>query len=557
MKQSKLLIPTRQVADEEIDTVSERLLSQAGYVTKLARGIYAYLPLAERVIQKISRVIQSELSTQNSIKMRMPNLLPHEYSLEECETQVAEKLFSVNDAAGETYMLAPAHERSFMDLIMKEVRSYKELPLSLFQTQMKYRDETHKQRGLIDSREFLMTDVYSFHADQESLDQFYRQMEESIERILTTCGLTFKVVNGASKRVGAKAMREFIVPTAIGQKEFCYASEGEYAATLAVAVSESDTKKSHATYQPLEEIAEFDIHTTPLNQTIKPLFYRVKEELIVLLLRADHQVNEEKIKRFFQVPSITLADQETIVSFFGDIQTDDFFARLNQLPIYADQGLSELVNAQFNSHTLARAYRNVNFNRDIQITQFLDIQLVKEGDLALNGQGTLLFDRGISVAQMTKLAPDYARQVGAIFLDDQAQLQTLNMGYYGIGVTRIFALIVEMYAMEDKMCWPQAIAPFDVHILPLDTTDPFQVELATQVALELDQAGYDLLIDDRETSAANKEQDAALIGCPIQCTIGKKAVEGIVELEIKAKQAVLEVRKEELLTTLSILLQSE
>ncbi|MHC9000962.1 proline--tRNA ligase [Enterococcus bulliens] len=556
MKQSKLLIPTRHCA-EEIDTISERLLVQAGYVTKLATGIYAYLPLAERVIEKISQVIEQELSTRNSIKMRMPNLLPQEYSLEECASQASENLFSVNDAASETYMLAPAHERSFMELIMKEVRSYKELPLSLFQTQMKYRDEAKKQRGLIDSREFLMTDVYSFHADQASLDQFYREMEESLERILIKCGLSFKVVNGASKRIGARALREFLIPTPIGQKIFCYASEGAYAATLTVATSDTITKKSHATYQPLEKTTVFDLQEAPLDQTIKPLFYLINETIVVLLLRADHLLNEEKVKHFFQQKQITALGEQELLDLIPDFNDKEIFEIIARFEVFADPSLADLVNAQLSSHTLDLAYRHVNFGRELIVTRFFDMQLVKEGDLAPNGQGILHFDRGISVAQMTKLAPAYASQVGAVFLDDQAQTQTLNMGYYGIGLTRVFALIVEMYASEGKMCWPQVIAPFDVHILPLDIHDPFQVELAKQLARELEQAGYDLLIDDRDVESATKQQDASLIGCPIQCTISNKAVEGVIELEIKAKQAILEVRKEEVLSTLSILLQSE
>lgn len=556
MKQSKLLIPTRGMASNEIETVNERLLTQAGYISPLAKGIYAYLPLAERVIQKISQVIRMELSMRDSILMRMPNLLPQEYSLAECAVQEAEDLFAVNDGAGDTYMLAPAHERAFMELIMREVHSYKELPLSLYQTQMKYRDETKKQRGLIDSREFLMTDVYSFHADRESLDQFYRKMEESITRILKTCGLHTRVVNSTSKRLGTKDMREFIAPTPIGKKEFCYASEGEYAATLDVAISEDTAKKSHATYQELTK-ESFDVTATyDVEKTIKPYFYQLDGQVVLFLMKADHAINEAKIKRFFQ-RTIAPLSLEAIAQLKLETDSQEFMAFANQFPIYADQGLETLVNADLVSRVFAVRYQQVNVTREFEVTAFFDFQTVKAGDLAPNDQGVLHFDRGISVVQMTKIEPSYAQEVGAVFLDDQQTTQTLNMGYYGIGVTRLFALIVEQYGSGDTMYWPQAIAPFAIHVVPLDHEDPFQVSLANQVTAELEQAGYDLLVDDRTVASAIKQRDADLIGCPIRCTINEKAVEGTLELEIKAKKATLEVRREELITTLAILLQAE
>lgn len=567
MKQSKLLIPTLREVPSEAETQSHQLLVRAGYIRQIANGVYAYLPLAYRVINKITQIVQQKLETLDAVEMQMPNLLPLDYWPDDaCRNASAATLFSVKDQTNREYILAPTHEKAFIELVKNEVKSYKKLPMSLFQIQMKYRDKSKTKHGLIHSREFMMADIYSFHESSEGLEKSYREFEAAFRHIFSQCGLEYQVINGNVNRYNASESKEFMVAVSFGDEPFCYTENGEYAANLAVAVSEHQSKKSHASFLPLEQVVTPGAKTAkeiavflsdPLQQVVKSLFFFIGGQPTLLLVRGDHELNSEKVQAYFAnqviVPATEAQAHTYFQAGFGSIGPVNVSA---EVAIYADLYVADLVNFVCGANEEGQQLKNVNLNRDFTVQAFADFHLVQAGEMAQNQNGPLQFAQGIEVAHIMKMPSTYSQKTNAVFLNELGEATPLLMGYYGIRMSRLLALIVEQYSTENKIKWPTSVAPFDVHIVPIDYTDDIQAQLADQVTARMQQSGYEVLVDDREERPGVKFADADLIGCPVRLTIGKKASEGVIEVLLHQSGSSIEVRQEEIVDTLAILLQT-
>ncbi len=565
MKQSKLLIPTLREIPAEAEVRSHQLLVRAGFIRQNASGIYIYLPLAYRVIEKMKRIIREEFEKIDAIEMKMPTLIPKEvWEDSSCHDESSSELYCLNDRHQREYLLAPTHEEMFAELIRKEISSYKRLPLNLYQIKTKYRDEQRPRLGLLRSREFIACEGYSFHSTEENLDEVYRQYEQAYQIIFTRCGLDFRSVLGNERR--GKEVREFMALADVGEEILCFSEESDYAVNREVAASFYTSKRSHASYLELEKIATPDcqsiqevaafLDVSP-QQVIKSLFYFADEQPVLILLRGDHELNLTKVKNYFGCKPLREATAEEAQTFLGAAFGSIGPVALDErIALYADWHVQDLVNAVTGANETGYHLRNVNLERDFTPKDYQDFRLVQEGELSPDGIGEIFFQKGIEVGRIFKLDAGCSDKTATV-LDENGQQVPVLMGSYSIVISRLLAAIVEQHGDENGIAWPKEIAPFDLHLLQMDPDDSYQSKLTAEVVASMHDSGYEVLIDDRNERAGVKFAEADLIGCPIRITIGKKATEGVVEIKLKKTGATLEVRKEELASTLSILLSSE
>lgn len=568
MKQSKLLIPTLREIPSEADIRSHQLLVRAGFIRQVSSGIYMYLPLAHRVIEKIKKIIREEFEKINAVEMTMPILLPKELWKESGRyDSYGDALYRLEDRKQREYILSPTHEEIFTELVRNEIFSYKDLPLNLYQIQNKYRDEIRPRFGLLRSREFLMCDGYSFHSSEESLEAQYRQYEQAYREIFTRCDVVFKSVLGDSGSMGGKESKEFMAISEVGEDIICSSTESDYAANREMATSLYASKKSHATFLEKEKVATPNTHTiqevTELlaigpEKIIKSLFFMADEQPILILMRGDHELNLVKLKNYLGKQTLREGSAEEAQQIFGasfgsigPVNVSD------EVRIFADLYVQDLVNSVSGANEDGYHFINVNASRDFKVTEYVDLHLVQEGDLSPDGAGEIIFHRGVEIGHIFKLRTYYSEKMNAMVADETGTDIPVLMGCYGIGVSRLLATIAEQHSDDTGISWPKEIAPFDVHLLQMDMTDDYQANLTEEVETALQLVGYEVLTDDRKERPGIKFVEADLIGCPIRITIGKKAVEGVVEIKIKKTGAAIEVRKEELATTLSILLSTE
>ena len=524
MKQSKMLIPTLREVPNDAEVLSHQILLRAGYIRQVAAGIYSYLPLANRVLEKLKTIMREEFEKIDAVEMLMPALLPAELWKESGRYETyGPNLYRLKDRNDRDYILGPTHEETFTELIRDEINSYKRLPLNLYQIQTKYRDEKRPRSGLLRGREFIMKDGYSFHADEASLDQSYRDYEKAYSRIFERCGLEFRAIIGDGGAMGGKDSKEFMAISEIGEDTICYSTESDYAANLEMATSLYTPKKSHETQLDLEKIATPEVGTiaevanffeVEPQRIIKSVLFIADEEPVMVLVRGDHDVNDVKLKNFLGADFLDEATEEdarrVLGAGFGSIGPVNVS---EDVKIYADLAVQDLANAIVGANEDGYHLTNVNPDRDFQPISYEDLRFVQEGDPSPDGNG-------------------------------------------GIGVSRLLSAIVEQNADERGINWPTGIAPFDLHVVQMNVKDEYQTKLSQEVEAMMTEAGYEVLVDDRNERAGVKFADADLIGCPIRITVGKKAVDGVVEVKIKRTGEMLEVRKEELESTLSILMNT-
>lgn len=567
MKQSHLFVPTLRETPSEAGVRSHQLLVRAGYIRQIATGVYAYLPLAQRVIKKVTSVINEELARIGANEMQMPNLLPMDYWQDEtCRRMSSSSLFSVSDRMHRKYMLAPSHENAFIELIKNEVQSYKRLPMKLYQVQMKYRDEKKPKFGLMYSREFLMTDFYSFHADSNQLSIAFSEFEASIKKILAAVGLTYHVVHGNDNRFGVESIKEIVVSCPFGDTQICLSNTGGYSANRDVAVSKYQGKKSHAVPLELEKIATKEIKSmeslaafceVPSSQIVKSYFFFIDHQPTLILIRGDHELNGEKVKKHFQDKVVSPATEEECRAYFATgFESIGPIHLPEGVRVIADYYVKDLVNMLCGGNEEGFHYKNANLTRDFTVAYFDDFHLVQDGEEAPDGEGVLHIEQGIKIGHFMTMSEKYSQSLSAYFVNENGKETPLRIGYCGLGVSRLLSLIVEQHCDEKKIQWPNRIAPFDAHIIPVDYQEKNQQQLADEMMIAMKEAGYEVLLDDRKERVGVKFADADLIGCPIRITIGKKASEGIVEMKLHQSGDSIEVRKAELVATLAILNQT-
>lgn len=565
MRQSQMLIPTLREVPNDAEVLSHQILLRAGYIRQVSAGIYSYLPLANRVLEKLKTIMREEFEKIGAVEMLMPAILPAELWQESGRYETyGPNLYRLNDRNDRQMILGPTHEETFTELIRDEVNSYKKLPLNLYQIQAKYRDEKRPRFGLLRGREFIMKDAYSFHASQESLDETYKDYEKAYTEIFKRCGLEFRAIIGDGGAMGGKDSKEFMAISEIGEDTICYSTESDYAANLEMATSYYVPKKSHETQLEMEKKETPDVKTieevaaffdVQPQKIIKSVLFTADEQPVLVLVRGDHEVNDVKLKNFLGADFLEEATEEEAKNYLGaDFGSVGPIGVAEEVKVYADRHVQDLANAIAGANETGYHYINVNPERDFNVLAYEDLRFVQEGDPSPDNNGVLAFTRGIEIGHIFKLGTRYSESMGATVLDENGREKHVIMGCYGIGVSRLLSAIVEQNADENGIRWPKGIAPFDLHVVQMNLKDEFQTNLTNEVEKAMNEAGYQVLVDDRNERAGVKFADSDLIGCPIRITVGKKAVDGIVEVKIKKTGEMVEVRKEELVNTLPILL---
>lgn len=615
MKQSQMLIPTLREMPSDAQVISHALMVRAGYVRQISAGIYAYLPLANRVIEKAKNIMREEFEKIGAIEMLAPALLTADLWRESGRYETyGEDLYKLKNRDKSDFILGPTHEETFTALVRDAVKSYKQLPLSLYQIQPKYRDEKRPRYGLLRTREFIMKDAYSFHPNYDSLDVTYEDYRKAYEAIFTRTGLEFKGIIGDGGAMGGKDSQEFMaitadrtdldhwlvldkaissideIPTDVleeikaeltswlvaGEDTIAYSSESNYAANLEMATDlykpstvvvaeEEVVKVATPDCKSIDDVAAFlEVEET---QTIKTLLFMADGQPVVALLVGNDQVNDVKLKNYlgadFLEPATEAEAQTIFGASFGSLGPVNL---PDTVKIIADRKVQDSRNAVTGANEDGFHLRGVNPGRDFT-AEYVDIREVREGELSPDGQGVLKFARGIEVGHIFKLGTRYSDSMGATILDENGKATPMVMGCYGIGVSRILSAVLEQHARifvnktpkgDFRYAWginfPEELAPFDVHLITVNVKDEAAQELTARIEKDLMAAKYEVLTDDRNERVGSKFSDSDLIGLPIRVTIGKKASEGIVEVKIKATGDTIEVNAENLIETLEILM---
>ncbi|MBU5594994.1 proline--tRNA ligase [Amphibacillus sp. MSJ-3] len=558
MKQSKTLIPTLKETPADADTSSHKWLLRAGYIRQNFSGVYSFLPLGKRVLDKIEAIVREEMDNIGANEVLMPALQSADLWKEtERWDKMGEELIRLHDRHGREFVLGPTHEEIVTSLIRDEVKSYKKLPLTLYQIQTKFRDERRPRFGLLRGREFIMKDGYSFHDTDEGLDQGYQEMYQAYCRIFERLGLNFRAVIADSGAMGGKDTHEFMALAEVGEDTIAFSTESDYAANIETAevldiyeVSTEEQKPLAKVETPnqktMQEVADFLNHS--LDQGMKSLLFKVDEDYVLVVTRGDHEVNEIKLKNHLHAKEVTLVDEEKSLELMktgfgslGPIGVSD------EIKVICDLAVRSLANASCGANEDGVHYINVNPSRDLPDVEYADLRFIKEGDRSPDGKGIIKFTEGIEIGQVFKLGKFYAEKLGANYLNQQGKAETVTMGCYGIGISRVMAAIVEQYHDDKGITWPTHLAPYQIHLLVLNHKKAEQRELADQIYQQLTEAGFEVLYDDRDERAGVKFADSDLIGIPYRITVGKKASDGIVECKIRQSNEQDERHESELL----------
>lgn len=568
MKQSKLLIPTLKEVPSDAEAISHQLMLRGGYIKQITAGMYAYLPLAYRVLRNIETIIREEMENIDAAEMLVPAALPAELWQQTGRYETyGPNLFKFQDRHERDFILGPTHEETFTTIVRDAVKTYKKLPITLYQIQTKYRDENRPRFGLLRGREFIMKDAYSFHAEEESLDKTFRDMDSAYTNVFNRVGLNFRSIIGDAGAMGGNNSKEFMAIAPIGEDTVVYSDESDYAANLEMAQNKRTMPKSHETLGELQKVATPGAKTidevaeflgSSADREIKTLLFIADEKPVVVLMHGNDEVNEVKLKNYLSCDFLRPAEEDEARKYLGA-----GFGSLGpvgvseEIEILADLDVENMANASVGANEDGFHYLNANLGRDFSVTHFADIRTVQEGEISPDGKGRLKFTRGIEIGHIFKLGTRYSKDLDAVVLDENGRQLPIIMGCYGIGVSRLLSAIVEQHSDENGIVWPRSIAPFDVHVIPVNVKKEEQVELSEKVTELLENAGYKVLVDDRKERPGVKFADSDLIGIPARITVGKKAAEGIVEIKLRRTGETLEVKLDELLNSLQILLKEE
>lgn len=547
MKMSSLFAPTLREDPAEAETISHKLMLRAGMIRKVAAGVYNFLPLGYRVIKKIEQIIREEMDAKGGQELFMPALQPAELWKRSGRWDVyGPELMRLVDRNGREFCLGPTHEEVITTLVSENVRSYRELPLLLYQIQTKFRDEIRPRFGVMRAREFLMKDLYSFDRDEEGMNRSYYAMYDAYCRVFKRCGLAFKVVEADPGAIGGTSSHEFMVLAKTGEEEIIYCDSCDYAANTNQASSlvpdldfswKEEEKRLEKVKTPgaktIEEVANF--LGLEKRRTIKTLFYEAiytkdKWEIVAVLVRGDYDVNETKLKNYLGCLYLNLAKEEEVskvsgskIGFVGPIN-------LKGVRIISDPTIQKLKNAVVGAGEEDYHFINVNPFRDFDLGEVVDIRLAKAGDRCIRCGAELKTARGIEVGHIFKLGHKYSESMEAKFVDNDGKEKYYYMGCYGIGVGRTMAAAIEQNHDEDGIIWPMSIAPYHVIVIPVEYSNGEQMRVATEIYEKLKDNGVEVVLDDRDERPGVKFKDADLIGFPLRVTVGEALKDGKVEL---------------------------
>ncbi|MFD1777929.1 proline--tRNA ligase [Fredinandcohnia salidurans] len=562
MKQSMTLIPTLREVPADAEVKSHQLLIRAGFIRQNASGVYSYLPLAKRVLQKIETIVREEMERAGAAELLMPALTPAELWQESGRWySYGPELMRLHDRHERDFVLGPTHEEVITSLVRDEIKSYKRLPITLYQIQTKFRDEKRPRFGLLRGREFIMKDAYSFHANQESLHDIYEKMYTAYSNIFSRCGLNFRAVIADSGAMGGKDTHEFMVLSEIGEDTIAYSDTSTFAANIEMAPVVMEYPKSNESVKELEKVETIEKKTieevaafldVTKEKCIKSLLFQVDEKFVLVLARGDHEVNDIKVKNLLEATNVELASPEDTnrvmgctIGSLGPIQVSE------DITIIADHAVASVVNGVCGANEENYHFINVNPDRDFSGIQYADLRFIQEGDPSPDGEGKIVFAEGIEVGHIFKLGTRYSEAMNATFLDENGRSQPMIMGCYGIGISRTLSAVAEQSNDENGLIWPANLAPFDLHLIPVNMKNEEQKVISESLYVTLKESGFDVLFDDRAERPGVKFADSDLIGLPIRITVGKRAGEGIVEVKVRKTGETLEINIENLIETIN------
>ncbi|MBI5183593.1 MAG: proline--tRNA ligase [Nitrospinae bacterium] len=558
MRYSKMLIPTLKEIPAEAEVISHTLMLRAGLIRKLAAGIYSLLPLGLSVTKKVEDIIREEMNRSGAQEVLLPTVQPAELWKESGRwEEYGKELLRFKDRHQREFCFGPTHEEVITDLIRKEIRSYRQLPLNLYQIQTKFRDEIRPRFGIMRGREFIMKDAYSFDCDETGADESYKKMYDTYCRIFERCGLRFKAVEAETGIIGGSFSHEFMVLADSGEEGVVFCNGCDYAANIDRAEIRIEEKGNEGEKKKMMMMKEIKKVNTPGRKTVeevsrylkvspqdlvKTLIFETENGIIAGLVRGDHQINETKLKRFLDSNIMVLAGDETVKEVTGAPSGFAGPVDLN-IAIFADQGVKGMQNFITGANEIDAHNINVNIGRDFEIKGYGDIRNVREDDKCPRCGKDIDIKRGIEVGHIFKLGTRYSQILRATYIDSKGKEQLIIMGCYGIGVGRTISAAIEQNHDENGIIWPMPIAPFQVFILPVDTKDTTVMERSEKIYNSLLDKKIDVLIDDRDDRPGVKFKDADLIGIPIQVIIGLKNLrEGNIEIKIRRNGEILKWR---------------
>ncbi|MDQ0198596.1 proline--tRNA ligase [Neobacillus ginsengisoli] len=566
MKQSQTLIPTLREIPADAEVRSHQLLLKAGFIRQNASGVYSYMPLGKRVLQKVETIVREEMDQAGAVELLMPALQQAELWQESGRWYTyGPELMRVKDRHERDFALGATHEEVITSLVRDEVKSYKRLPLTLYQIQTKFRDEKRPRFGLLRGREFVMKDAYSFHSSHGSLDEVYQKLFTAYNNVFTRCGLNFRAVIADSGAMGGKDTHEFMVLSDVGEDTIAYSDSSNYAANIEMAPVNPTYSKSEEALKEIEkvetqnqktiaEVSEF--LNVDAEKCIKTLVFQVDDKNVLVLVRGDHEVNDTKLKNLFEASSVELASPEKTKEIVGCSVGSLGPIGVKNIEVVADFAVEAIVNGVCGANEEHFHYINVNPERDFTINKYEDLRFIQEGDSSPDGEGSIVFAKGIEVGHVFKLGTRYSEAMNALYLDENGKSQPMIMGCYGIGVSRTVAAVAEQYNDENGFTWPANIAPYHLHIIAVNMKDQVQAELSEMLYKDLTKNRFEVLLDDRGERPGVKFADSDLIGLPIRITVGKKASDGIVELKIRKTGEMFEVHQNELLEKITSIIQT-
>ncbi|MBR3791485.1 MAG: proline--tRNA ligase [Clostridia bacterium] len=555
MRMSRLLAPTLREVPSDAEIKSHQLMMRAGYIRKLAAGIYSYLPLGLRCERKVEQIVREEMDNAGAQELLMSALLPAEaYQASGRWDVFGQSMFKLKDRYDRDFCLGPTHEELFTQTVINEVRSYKEYPMTLYQIQTKYRDEGRPRFGVMRSREFVMKDAYSFDMTQEGLDESYKKMYDAYCRIFKRLGLDFTIVDADSGAMGGSGSQEFMVKSPVGEDGIAYCDACGYAANYEKAQCIPEEKEFADGDLPLEKIETPNVHTidelvgffgTEPYVFAKTIIYKADDKYIAAMVRGDREINEVKLKNLvgcvddlelaepFMVREITKAD----VGFAGPIGLE--------IEVIADLEVANMKNFIIGANDTGYHYKNVNINRDFTPDRIADIRVITDGDKCPKCGQPIKTAQGIEVGHIFKLGTKYSDALGLKFTDESGEQKTVIMGCYGIGVTRCVAAAIEQMSDDNGIVLPVAIAPYEVMVVPVNNKEEEQMRLAEEIYEDLKKQGIEAVLDDRAERAGVKFKDSDLIGIPLRIVVGKKCGEGIVEYKLRTAEVPVEMTVED------------
>ena len=550
MLATKLYAPTLREVPSDADVVSQQLMLRAGFMRKTANGLYSFLPLGWRSIKKIEAIVREEMDRASAQEIMMPILQPAEIWKESGRWNAyGAEMMRINDRHDNEFCLGPTHEEMITTLVKNEINSYRQLPVNLYQIQSKFRDERRPRYGLMRSREFIMKDAYSFDVDEAGLDESYKSMYDAYTRIFTRCGLTFRPVEADSGAIGGSGTHEFMAIAEAGEADIVYCTKCDYAANIEIGKPGIMKQEEEALQElsivdtpnasTIEAVAE--MLNLPLHKTIKAVVFSIDGKVVLAIVRGDHEVNEVAVQHAVlgsvepEMATPEELEKEGLTAGFispvGLKQTEEF-------AIVVDESVMETYNVCGGANKKDAHYININPKRDFNVEDIIvaPIRLITADDVCPTCGGTLEHAKGIEVGQVFKLGTKYSEALQATFLDQNGRPNSMIMGCYGIGVSRTLAAAIEQYHDENGIIWPRAIAPFEAVIVPINAKDEALMSTSQTIYTALQDAGVDVLLDDRKDRAGVKFKDADLIGYPLRITVSKNTLENN-EVEIQIRKS--------------------